>query len=68
MIMKNERLYKVSLDVLTSNGVEADLAAKASKVVANDDPTKPNLGRSAKDQQVVNEAMSQYHAHQKRET
>lgn len=66
--MKNERLYNVSLDVLTTNGVEPELAAKASVVVANDDPTKPNLGRSAADQQVVNKAMSQYHAHQKRET
>ncbi|HIK04586.1 MAG TPA: hypothetical protein IGS40_07725 [Trichormus sp. M33_DOE_039] len=56
--MKNERIYKVSLDVLTSNGVPQELAVKASVVVANDDPTKPNLGRTDEDQEIAREALS----------
>ncbi len=56
----NENLYQASLKALTEAGVPEDVAAKASLVVAKDDPLQVNLGRTAQDQQAVNEAMDRY--------
>jgi hypothetical protein len=52
----NNQLYQAYLAALTSHGVPEDIAAKASAVVANDEPGLPNLGRTPEDQQAVNEA------------
>ncbi|AFY51371.1 hypothetical protein Nos7524_5684 (plasmid) [Nostoc sp. PCC 7524] len=60
----NERLYQVSLTELTKVGVPQAIAEQASLVVANDDPTKPNLGRTPQAQEAVNAAMTHYHANQ----
>lgn len=43
---------------LVDNGVPEELAIKASQVVASDDATKPDLGRSDADQQTINETMN----------
>ncbi|WP_017652553.1 hypothetical protein [Fortiea contorta] len=56
----NESLYQASLKALTEHGVPQELAEKASKVVAKDEPGIPHFGRSPEDQQVVNEAMKHY--------
>ncbi|MBD2344183.1 hypothetical protein [Anabaena subtropica] len=56
----NNNLYQASLKALTEAGVPQDVAAKASEVVAKDDPCKENLGRTTQDQQAVNEAMDWY--------
>ncbi|MEM9925111.1 MAG: hypothetical protein AAF915_15395 [Cyanobacteria bacterium P01_D01_bin.50] len=56
----NQSLYDASVRALTDNGVPEDLAEKASQVIASDDPTQENLGRSASDQEAVNEAMNHY--------
>lgn len=54
----NQSLYDASVKALTDNGVPEDLAEKASQVVASDDGTKENLGRSESDQQTINETMN----------
>jgi len=54
----NQSLYDASVRALTDNGVPEDLAEKASQVVASDDPTKPDLGRTETDQQTINETMN----------
>ena len=61
----NQSLYDASVKALTDNGVPSELAEKASQVVASDDGTKENLGRSESDQQPINEAMNHYWQHQK---
>lgn len=56
----NQSLYDASVKALTDNGVPFELAEKASQVVASDDATQENLGRSHSDQEAVNEAMNHY--------
>ncbi|WP_414579618.1 hypothetical protein [Anabaena sp. CCY 9402-a] len=60
----NESLYQASLKVLTEAGVNKNVAVQASEVVAKDNPGLPNLGRTSLDQQVIDEAMFQYHSQQ----
>lgn len=48
----------VYAEALINSGVPKELAIKASEVVASDDPTKSDLGRSESDQQTINETMS----------
>lgn len=54
----NQSLYDASVKALTDNGVPSELAEKASQVVASDDATKSDLGRSESDQQTINETMN----------
>ena len=61
----NQSIYDASIAALTSNGVPVEVAERASEVVAKDDPTQENLGRSSSDQEAVNEAMNHYWEHQK---
>lgn len=61
----NESLYNASLQALTDNGVPSELAEKASQVIASDDPTKSDLGRSDCDREIINQAMNHYWQHQK---
>lgn len=53
----NQALYNSTLKVLTQRGCPTAMAKKAAKVVAKDDATKPNLGRSSLDQQAINAVM-----------
>ncbi|MBH8575747.1 hypothetical protein I8752_22620 [Nostocaceae cyanobacterium CENA369] len=53
----NPDLYQASLETLIDNGVPENVASAASAVVAKDDPHQENLGRTEKDQQVVDEAV-----------
>ncbi|NJL78345.1 MAG: hypothetical protein HC836_42480 [Richelia sp. RM2_1_2] len=61
----NESLYNASLQALTDNGVPSELAEKASQVIASDDPTKSDLGRSDCDREIINQTMNHYWQHQK---
>lgn len=54
--MNNPNLYRASLEALQAAGCPQDLAAKASKIVANDNPQQANLGRTPEETQTVNEA------------
>lgn len=52
----NQKLYDASMRFFTESGVPVSTAERASKVVANDDPTKPNLGRTEQDQKDITDA------------
>lgn len=49
----NQRLYEASLDALLSREVPRELAETGSQIVARDDASQPNLGRTADDQAVM---------------
>ncbi|MBD2415865.1 hypothetical protein FACHB389_29355 [Nostoc calcicola FACHB-389] len=53
----NQNLYIASREVLIEHGVPWEKAEAASLVVAKDDGTKPNFGRTAEDQQAVNDIL-----------
>jgi hypothetical protein len=54
--MKNPQLYKTSLEALTTANCPQELAEKVSKIVANDEGGKPNLGRTPEETEAVREA------------
>ena len=47
----------VYAETLINNGVPEQLAIKASEVLASDDSTKSDLGRTEADQQTINQTM-----------
>lgn len=49
----NQAIYKSSLDALLTANVPKDIAHEASRIVASDDSSKPDFGRTAQDQEVV---------------
>jgi hypothetical protein len=53
----NQNIYDASFGQLTSRNCPVDLADEASLIVAKDDPTKENLGRSDRDQEVINQVL-----------
>lgn len=61
----NQSLYVASREALIDNGVPWEIAEAASVVVAKDDASLPDLGRTASDQQAVNDAMAHYWDNQK---
>ncbi len=50
--MMNEKLYQTTKAALTQLNVPNDLADAASRIIATDDPSQPNLGRSPADTEV----------------
>jgi hypothetical protein len=48
----NQNLYQASLEALTNVGIPEPLADAASRVVATDDASQPNLGRNDADIEV----------------
>ena len=58
----DQSLYEASYKALTENSVPVNTADRASQVIASDDPDQENFGRSALDQQNVNDAMTWYWA------
>ena len=54
----NQKLYDASMQFFTESGVPISAAERASKVVANDDPNKPDLGRTTQDQKHITDAMT----------
>lgn len=63
----NNEFYQVSVEVLTTNGVPQDVAEKASAVVAKDDATKPDLGRTPEELAVVHQALNHMTAYWKKQ-
>ncbi|MBL1199888.1 MAG: hypothetical protein FWK04_12570 [Nostoc sp. GBBB01] len=53
----NQNLYAASFEALIERGAPPDKAEAASLVVAKDDGTKDNFGRTAEDQQAVNDIL-----------
>jgi hypothetical protein len=54
----NQRVYETSLDALLTANVPREIAETASKVLASDDASQPNAGRTADDQEVVNQVVT----------
>jgi hypothetical protein len=54
---RQQELHAIYRETLIQNGVPEKLAESASLVVSNDDPTKPNLGRTPEEQSIVREAV-----------
>lgn len=44
---------------LISQNVEPALASQAAEILANDDASKPNLGRTPEQQQIIRQAWEQ---------
>ena len=55
----------VYAETLINNGVPEELAQKAGEIIASDDPTKSDLGRSHSDREIINETMNHYWQNQK---
>ncbi|BAZ11798.1 hypothetical protein NIES4071_36240 [Calothrix sp. NIES-4071] len=61
----NQQLYQVSLDALTEVGIPEPLADAASRIIATDDASQPNLGRSEADIEVCHAVADIYNAIQR---
>ncbi len=55
--MTNEPLREAAEKALKDVGVPVNLAAQCAEIVAKDDPSKPNLGRTESDQHLINSSM-----------
>lgn len=62
-----ENVYDASYKALTENGVDEEIADKASRVVAQDDFNLRDLGRSDEDRNNIAEAMKQFWGNQRSE-
>jgi hypothetical protein len=54
----NQEIYEASFKALTECGVPVSTAEKASEVVAKDNSSLPDLGRSSEDQRNIQDAMT----------
>ncbi len=50
-------IYQTTKETLEKLNVPEDLADVASKIIATDDPSKPNLGRSAADTEICRQVV-----------
>ncbi|MBW4600954.1 MAG: hypothetical protein KME29_15510 [Calothrix sp. FI2-JRJ7] len=55
----NQSLYNASREALIEAGLPEYLVDAASRIVATDDPTAPNLGRNETDIAICQEVMIQ---------
>ncbi len=53
----NDSLKEAAEKALTNAGVPVNLAAQCAEIVARDDASKPNLGRSEDDQHLIDSSM-----------
>ncbi len=53
----NEPLKQAAEKALKDAGVPTNLANQCAEIVAKDDPSKPNLGRTESDQHLINSSM-----------
>jgi hypothetical protein len=56
--LMNESLKQAAEKGLIDAGVPVNLAAQCAEIVAKDDPSKPNLGRTVSDQHLINSSMT----------
>lgn len=53
----NDSLKEAALRALKDAGVPVNLASLCAEIVAKDDPSVPNLGRTQEEQQLINSSM-----------
>lgn len=54
----NKPLQKAAQKALSDAGVPVNLATQCAEIVAKDDPSKPNLGRTQEEQHLINSSMT----------
>ncbi|GAX46395.1 hypothetical protein NIES4075_74190 [Tolypothrix sp. NIES-4075] len=50
-------LYNATLRACEESGVPEDLTYKAAVIIATDEASKPNLGRTPEDQEIINQVL-----------
>lgn len=58
MATPDPQLRQAYESALTGAGVPQNLASQCAEIVAKDDPTKENLGRTRNDQHLINSSMT----------
>ncbi len=58
MTTPDPQLRQAYESALVNAGVPVNLATQCAEIVANDDPTKPNLGRTEDDQHLIDSSMT----------
>lgn len=53
----NDSLKQAAEKALSDAGVPVNLAAQCAEIVAKDDPTKENLGRTQEEQHLIDSSM-----------
>ncbi|MBD2302267.1 hypothetical protein [Nostoc sp. FACHB-190] len=53
----SDNIFFEALNALINNGCPQELAHSAASIVANDDPSKPDLGRTPEDQQIIQQVL-----------
>ena len=53
----NDSLKEAAEIALKEAGVPVNLAVQCAEIVAKDDPSLPNLGRTQEEQQLINSSM-----------
>jgi hypothetical protein len=54
----NESLKQAAEKGLSDAGVPVNLATQCTEIVAKDDPSQPNLGRTQEEQHLINSSMT----------
>ncbi len=54
----NESLQEAAQKALSDAGVPVNLATQCAEIVAKDDPSQPNLGRTQEEQHLINSSMT----------
>lgn len=57
MTTPDSQLREAYESALTNAGVPVTLAAQCAEIVAKDDPSLPNLGRTQEEQQLIDSSM-----------
>lgn len=53
----NDSLKQAAQKTLIDAGVPVNLAIQCAEIIAKDDPSKPNLGRTEQDQHLISSSM-----------
>lgn len=53
----NDSLKQAAQKTLIDAGVPVNLATQCAEIIAKDDPSKPNLGRTEQDQHLISSSM-----------
>ena len=53
----NPNLYGATLRACEESGVPEDLTYKAAVIIATDEASKPNLGRTDEDQEIIKQVL-----------
>lgn len=53
----NQSLYDASLQALREHQVPDTLAIKASEIIATDDGSKPDFGRTEEDREIISQTL-----------